>query len=224
MSDAVVLSRGSMTARRSLLLVVTLGATAALLGSCAGSGFEFAASADSQAYFRVPSDWHQYGTQAMLRAQGLRSPGAASAIKWMVGYDSAPQPSIDHILSPLTSYPIVFAFQRDLTPAERDVTSLAGIRDLLFNLDQGIQNKTVTIISQNDDLSYGKGFFGNRYLFDIVLQQGNRSRAVRVEQTAIVDTGLHHLYWQDVACTADCFVANQHLMDQIVTSWTLKQR
>ncbi len=210
--------------RRIVVVPIAAAMAGALLASCAGSGFEFASSADGQAYFRVPADWHVYGTAAMLRAQGLHSPGAESEIKWMVGYDSAAHPSIQHVLSPVTDAPIVFAFQRDLSAAERDGLSLGAMRDLLYNLDQGVQQGTVSIVSANEDLSYGKTFFGSRYVFDIVLHAGNASKAVRVEQTSVVDAGLHHLYWQEVACTADCFVANQHLIDQIVSSWTVKQR
>jgi len=142
----------------------------------------------------------------------------------MVGVASSEHPSIEHVLSPFTDAPIVFAFQRDLTPAERDGVSLGAMRDLLYNIDQGLQQGTVTLISTNDNLTWGTQFFGNRYVFDIVLRSGNASRAVRIEQTSVLDSGLHHLYWQEVACTADCFVANQHLIDQIVASWTLKQR
>ena len=57
-----------------------------------------------------------------------------------------------------------------------------------------------------------------------MLNGGSGASAVRVEQTAALDPGAHHLYVQEVACTADCFTANQHLIDQIVSSWTLKQR
>src|ERR1700758_5071486 len=80
---------------RPLALAGVAIAAAVLAASCAGSGFEFASSADGQAYFRVPSTWHLYPTAQMLRAQQLRSPGAGSEFKWIVGYDSSPHPSIE---------------------------------------------------------------------------------------------------------------------------------
>jgi hypothetical protein len=91
-------------------------------------------------------------------------------------------------------------------------------------VDQGLQQGQIKLISSNQDLTYGKQFFGSRFEFDIVLHSGAAANTVRVEQTTVADVGLHHLYYQEVACTADCFIANQHLIDQIVTSWTLKQR
>jgi hypothetical protein len=209
---------------RSFSLAVLAIAGAVLASACAGSGFDFASSADGQAYFRVPSNWHVYTTQQMLRAQELHSPGAASEIKWVVGYDASPHPSIQHVLEPVTDAPIVYAFQRDLSPAERDGISLGALRNILYNVDQGVQQGSITLISADDELSLGKDFFGNRYVFDIVLHSGAASTTVRVEQTAALDAGVHHLYVQEVACSADCFTANQHLIDQIVSSWTLKNR
>src|SRR5690242_15064484 len=106
---------------RPALALAALAVAVMLLGAaCAGSGFAFASSADGQAYFRVPSNWHVFPTQEMLRAQQLQSPGAATEFKWMAGYDSANAPSISHVLTPVTDAPIVLAYQRDLSLAERD--------------------------------------------------------------------------------------------------------
>lgn len=209
--------------RAAALAAAAIG-SALLASSCAGSGFTFASSADGQAYFRVPSGWHLFTTQEMLRAQQLRSPGAGSEFKWVVGYDSSPRPSIEHVLSPVTDAPVVYAFQRDLSAAERDSISLGALRNVLYGVDQGVQQGTITLISGNDNLTFGRDFFGNRYVYDIVLRSGAASTTVRVEQQAVLDSGVQRLYVQEVACRVDCFTANQALINQIVTSWTLKKR
>ncbi len=209
--------------RRLAPLVASAAAASLLLGACAGAGFTFAQSADGQAFFRVPSSWTSYGTRAMLRARHLQSPGAGQEFGWMAGFDSDPHPSTGHIFVPITDYPTVYAYQQDLTPAERDGMSLGEMRNSVYAVDQGLQSGTIHLVSANESLSYPDGFYGNRYVFDIVLRSGDPT-TVRVEQTAVVDAGVRHLYVQEIACTADCFTANQHLIDQIETSWTVKER
>ena len=47
-----------------------------------------------------------------------------------------------------------------LSAAERDGISLGALRNILYNVDQGVQQGSITLISANDDMSFGKDFFG----------------------------------------------------------------
>jgi hypothetical protein len=105
--------------------------------------------------------------------------------------------------------------------------SLMAIRNELFNLDQLQAANTAEILSQKDLILPG-GFYGSRIDY-AVTDKGIDTAALhnlvlRVTQVGIVDPGVHKFYLFYVWCESHCFRDNQRLIDQIVGSWTVKER
>jgi hypothetical protein len=209
-------------------LGVVLGA-AVLFSSCGGSGFVFVGSSADRAYFKVPNNWTAYNKQQLLVATGLdQSPDSQNAFHMLLGYDSDPAPSVDHILKPVADmrYPAVLAWVRKLGAQDRDVASLAGIRNAVYPIDQLAQNHQAEVLS-GKDLALTGGIHGSELVFNIsggnyTISAGNA--VFRVVQIGLLDPGTNLFYLFLLRCSADCYSQNQGLIDQIVNSFTVKER
>src|ERR1700758_5051053 len=123
--------------------VALMLAAALTLAACAGPTYTYVSSASTRTYFRVPSRWRLFTKQQLLVAANLQdSAQASSSFPFLAGYDAAPHPSIDHVLS-LTSipqYPVVMARVVRLSVSGHDQLSIAALRNSVYSVDQAVQN------------------------------------------------------------------------------------
>lgn len=220
---------GSARGKRRWIAAAVM-AIAVLLAACGGtSGYTFVRSSETDAFFKVPSDWERFNKKEILVAVDLSdSPGANEGFKFLEAYDAAPDPSIDHVIgAELPNFPVVRAEVRQLTPVTRDRMSLQSIRNALFPIDELFQNDQVDVLAEEDVVLDG-GVHGLRLDYNLSLA-GNLTavagnQILRVTQIGLVDpaTNLFYLFW--VQCTADCFQQHQRTIDQIVDSYTVKEQ
>jgi hypothetical protein len=200
---------------------------AAVGSACSRSSFVYVASSDHRAFFKVPGNWHFYGKRDLLEAMGLsKSPEAARQNQFLVGFDSDPAPDAKHVVDGLSAYPSVLAQVTGLSSLDRDQVSLFGLRNRNYELEKALQANQAEIISYHD-LSLPGGFHGNRIVFDLILRPVSSigsNFVLRVDQTELLDEGTQRLYQFLVRCESRCFAANQDIINQIVDSWTVKER
>lgn len=224
---------------RAPLLVAALAAVA--LSSCGGSGFRYVKSAEANTYFKVPEDWAQFDEEALLAAQrggGGQSPQAGAverAIQWSVGFDAATQPSVKHLLElDGATDPVVKAQVRLLLPDERRQVSVGLLRNLVLPVDQleqqqaqqeqqnpmeAMTNPRFELLNEKELTPEG-GLRGLRLVYNVQVPDGP---VVTVDQTALVDQGTTRLYVLYGLCEASCYKRNEKLMNEIATSFTVKQ-
>lgn len=219
-----------MTRRFGWGRVVALSSLVALgLTACGESDFDFVGSPDRKAYFKVPLEWKEYSKRDLLAASGLDlSDVTQQTLPWLVAYDSAPDPSADHILElgDAPDHPVVLAQARVLDFASRDQTSLGSIRNELYPVDELVQGDAAEI-RDYEELVLDRGYRGIRIEFDVTLG-GNAeitagNEVIRVHQIGVVDPGTETLYLFAIRCESHCFDENGKLIDQIVDSWTVKE-
>ena len=208
-------------------LVIALG----LLGSaCGSSGYAYVASSDHRAYFKVPDGWHFYDKRDLLVATG-QSLSAASdqQIHWLIGFDGDPHPSIDHIIQiadPL-KYPALMAQVQTLPAQVRDTLSLGTLRNWVYPVDRLVQANAASIISYKDVTLPG-GLHGSTMTFDVSMGGLSNvqvdNKVIRVQQTLVVDPGTNNLYLFIVRCESHCFRDYGSMINQIASSWTVKER
>lgn len=223
--------------RRFGLVVAGVLFAGLVLSSCGPSGYVFTHTPDGKAYFKVPNDWKQYTKREILLTAGLSLTSRVSKeLPYVVAYDSDPRPSLTHAFNLNVNqapprYPVVIAEVRDLNffpPADRDAFSLGQMRNLLYPIDQLAQSNQVDVISYKDDVVHAGGVRGIEMLFQAspksIANVTPGDRVVQVYQTVAVDPATKSVYVFAVRCETHCYRDNRALIDQIVSSWTLKER
>ena len=210
---------------RALAIAIGVGLIAA---ACGGTNYVYVKNPENNAFFRVPVGWTYYNKQKLLVASGLEdSPQAKSSFKWLVGYDSDPDPSVNHVIGGIAKHPVVIAQVQELSPQTRDQVSLGFLRNAVYPLDQLIQNDAADIMS-SEEIVEERGLHGMRLIYNVSLggnlnvAKGNQ--VLRVSQTALVDPGTKLMYVFVIRCQATCFKQNQTVITQIQNSWTVKER
>jgi hypothetical protein len=206
---------------RAALLVAAI---ALLAGSCAGSGFRYVKDSSDTAIFKLPSAWQVFEEdQILTSAEIVASPQAKQAFAaatWMVAFDAAAAPSLDHlfIFASAADQPTGFAQVRPLGMEERDAFSLADIRNALFDVD-GTGGGAQAELLSSDDLLLDGGYRGLHIVFNV--QDGDTF--LTVNQVGLVDPGTSTLYLFAIGCEAKCYLDHQGDIDEVASSWTVKE-
>jgi hypothetical protein len=202
-------------------------AAAVLLAGCSTSGYRYVTNSKTKTYFKIPGQWRLFDENEIFASQfqGL-SPETEAATKealWMVAFDADPRPSLNHLFQSTAGYPQGFAWVFPLSQSARDSLSLATIRNMFFHVDQlaAADPESVEILQQQD-LVLDSGFHGSRYVINI--RPPEQDRYITVNQTGLVDPATKTLYLFVVGCEAHCYLAHKKTIDQIVDSWTVKER
>ena len=195
-----------------------------LLAACTSS-YTYIKNSSVKTYFKVPNEWHIFDENQIFKSQisGLSPQGeaAAKASVWMVAFDGNPKPSLDHFFSGSSPYPQGFAQVRQLSDEQKDSISLASIRNTVFPLNQlQVQDPTSVEFLQSADLVLQGGIHGNRIVFNVRL--GNTFYTVN--QTGLVNPQTSLLYLFVIGCEAHCYLNHKRTIDEIVKSWTVKER
>jgi hypothetical protein len=221
--------RRSGRRRRAIALAFTV-ALGILLSSCSSSGFIYVSSSDRNAYFKVPADWKYFDKRDLLVASGQSlSAESNRQLSWLIAYDSDPEPSINHViqLDESPQYPVVEARVQQLPFTVRDQLSLETMRNWVYPVDRLIQENFANVISYKDVTLPG-GLHGVKMTFEVVLGgQGSvlaNNDAIWVAQTIVVDNASQKVYLFLVRCDSHCYRDNRSMLDQIVDSWTVKER
>jgi hypothetical protein len=195
-----------------------------LLAACTSS-YTYIKNSDVKTYFKVPNEWAIFEENEIFRSQitGLSPQGeaAAKASVWMVAFDAAPKASLNHFFSGSSPYPTGFAQVRQLGAEQRDSISLASIRNSIFPLNQlQVQDPTSVEFLQNEDIVLDGGIHGNRIVFNVRLGD----TFYTANQTGLVNPQTSLLYLFVIGCEARCYLNHNRTIDEIVKSWTVKER
>ena len=205
---------------------LALGALAGMLGlglaGCAGSGFQYVSSSETNTVFKVPDDWTLYNEDAVFEFRppdlSPQQEAANRASQWIMAFDGAEPPSLEHLFAQNSEQPAGYAKVRVLSDEERDTYSLRSLRNEEFEIDRLVKEQRIELIS-DDDLALENGFAGSRVVFNV--RQGDGF--VTVNQTALVDSETRVLYLFLIGCDADCYADNEEIISEVVSSWNIKE-
>lgn len=216
--------------RRGAILVALFLGLAILAGSCSNSGFLYVSSSDRNAYFKVPANWKFFDKRDLLVASGASLSDATNKqVPWLIGFDSDPKPSVDHIieLGYAPVYPVVQAEVQSLPFDVRDQLSLEGMRNFVYDVDQ-LQRRNFVEILDYKPVTLTGGLHGIRMTFQVALHGLSSvsldNQVIWITQVTLVDAATQKLYLFVVRCESHCYQANKNLIDVIVDSWTVKER
>lgn len=217
-------ARGGFGAPAILLL------SALVLAACQGSGFDYVGSPDRKASFKVPLEWKEFTKRDLLASTGQDvSEATGEALPWLVGFDAAPDPTTDHVLSLQLApdHPVVIAQTLALDFETRDQISLGTIRNQVYPVDELLNNDAAEVRAY-EELELEDGLRGIRIEYDVfpegvaTVSEGNE--VIRVLQIGVLDGPTENLYLFAVRCEAHCYQEHAKLIDQIADSWTVKEQ
>jgi hypothetical protein len=221
MTEASVLGPASGPKRRAL--GVCAGVLALALVGCTGSGFQYVSSSETNTVFKVPEDWTLYSEDDVFdfRPPDLspQQEAANRASQWIMAFDGAEPPSLEHLFAQSSKQPAGYAKVRVLSDEERDTYSLRSLRNEEFEVDRLVKEQRIELIS-DDDVVIDNGFAGSRVVFNV--RQGDGF--VTVNQTALVDSQTRVLYLFLIGCDAGCYSKNEEVISEVVSSWTVKEQ
>src|SRR3954447_6352779 len=204
-------------ARRGVGLV--LAVMLAGLAACTGSGYHYVTSRKTGVYLKVPTDWRVFDKAALVDRLQSNGNVGDDATLFIAAFDGAPKPSVLHAADPASAHPTGLVRVKQLTGEERDLVSFQALRNLIFSVDDGIQQDKVKVLGQAD-LTPSAGLRGQRYVYEVA-QDGSASFVV--DQTVLVDNATSRLFVLAVTCEATCYQNNRKDIDKVVTSWTVKK-
>ncbi|HEX9823946.1 MAG TPA: hypothetical protein VGB51_06085 [Actinomycetota bacterium] len=207
-----------------------LVAASFVLASCGGAQYEYVKSDDDKAFFKVPISWEEYGKRELLVATGQSLSAATDeGFPWLVGYDGDPDPSLDHVLElgGAPEHPVILAQVRRLDFSTRDQISLGTLRNVFYEVDTLLQENAADIIDY-EELALPDGLRGIRMVFDVITAGATTIAAdntvIRVGQVGVLDAKTENLYVFTIRCESHCYRDNETVIEQIVDSWTVKER
>ena len=223
---------------RAVATVVTALVIALMAAACTPSGQRYVKNSSDGVYFKIPDDWELYDEDAILEfREGDLSPGELDSLRetgWQVFFDAAPRPTLEHSAELLTDHPNGQARVLELDADERDIVSMQALRNLVFPLDDLIEvdPSLVEIIDAkeiNQDGAHGVQFVYNidsqvpALISGGELDPGKR-RFVTFNQAALLDDANRKLYSLVISCEVSCYDENKGTIDDVVESWTVKDR
>ena len=148
----------------------------------------------------------------------------------LIVFDGAPDPDPLHFFSRTASAPVGLQLTLALSDQERDTVSLSTLRNYIFDIDADLSSlrpgaeppedpPKVDIIGRDDEVVRDGGLRGHRIRYTI---QGDGGGSFAVDQTVLIDERSRVLYAFLVGCDVVCFGRHQDVVEDIVSSWTIK--
>jgi hypothetical protein len=175
-----------MFRRRSPGVALAWLLAVALAASCSGPSHEYVRNTSLRTAFKVPEGWTLYDKQAVLGVPPGPEASTPDPIKWLVGIDGDPSPTVGHILDPSalnTDHPHGIALVQELSFNDRDQASLMALRDYLFPVTALIQDPNSAQVVAYDDRIDRDGVRGVHVVFQF------RASALATAQASAAEAG-----------------------------------
>ena len=205
----------------SALALVAAGAV--VLAACGSPRYHYVKSTSDNTFMRVPRDWTIYDEDQLLQSseESPESKEQFKQLSWSVAFDASPKPSLDHILT-VSDHPTGLAQVRRLLPGQRDTFSLSDLRSVLLRFDplsNEAQLEGEVEVLESRDVQRG-GLNGSELLLNLKTEDG---ALVKWRQIALIDSAVSKVHVLAVSCDAECYEANESVIDSIIDSWKVTE-
>lgn len=209
--------------RRSLgLLAAPVLAAAA---ACGAPSHEYISNNTDGVYFRIPPTWSTFTPGQIGKAQEAwkkdQTVGALmQATSWQSVIDADATPSIDHVFANKAAQePTVYAYVRTLYDEEKAGASTESLKDLYLPLSDLDVNEDVKVLVEDKVFQDDAEGLRLRYTY----KASSDSPEQTVAQLSYLSTDKSKVYLLAVRCTTTCFTAHEAEIEDILTSYTIKE-
>ncbi len=218
--------RASRGARRSLVLVLALGAGLLVAGCQLGSSFRYVshrAPDGVDLYFKVPNNWTIFDTDQVLEAQnGKLGPTQLKQLstgEWIETMSNRPGITAKDSIGIGKRYPTAVVVERQLGASERDSLNFAAMRSELLGTDPLTAASGFQVLNYSDFTGSG-GIRGIKMVVNIT----STTPVLTFGQITAVDAATNYLFTIGVGCEASCWSLNASAINTLLKSWTLKEQ
>jgi hypothetical protein len=207
------------------LAFLVIGALATVgLSACGAPAYTYVADSSAQAYYKVPSEWHQISQHDLNAA--LTAAGGSSAGVWSTAYDANTSPSGGNFLAPTLTKPFVFAEVGTLSSTDSNELSYNSMRDFLLPVTSDAR----TADAQNgfpltdfkslrdQTISGQKGVHGVRETFQYTFSGGVVDT---FDEDVLTNADQTEVYFLFVHCTDTCYTQNTNNINTVMSSFTV---
>jgi len=209
-------------------LAGALAAGLFLTAACGESRYRYIANSDTQTFLKVPRQWRVFNENEVLGSDDSLSPQQADAVRarqWVVAFDASPTPALAHIDIPGT-HPAGLVQVLALNEEQRDAVSLKVLRAQVANGTDPIEaqaggDPNVEVLSY-EDVTRAGGIHGIHLVVN--LRPASGQQFVTTNYLGLVDPATRRLYLLFVGCRASCYEQHKSQIEDIVQSWTVRER
>jgi hypothetical protein len=208
--------------RRRAVLLLLAGALGFAAVGCA-SDYRYVNNTQEKAFFRLPADVEVFRVRTEEPTDRPVPLDLSPTEPWVVVFDAAEEPSIDHagLAAPTDPVGRAVIFSVGFETGEQlsvkaARSQLAGGEDPLDLADSG--EGQVEIVSF-EAINEGS-LVGSRVVYSV--QVDETTWATR-DQTSLIDIAGQKVYFFEVKCESSCFKANRDQISQIVNSWQVRK-
>lgn len=217
---------GPRPRRRHRRRVTTLALCLAgltVLAACGSPRYHYVKNSEEHTYVRVPSAWALFDEEQISTGldESREFKDQFNKLTWSVGFDAAPRPALKNVLSPTADHPTGLVQVRTLRPEERDRFSLSTLRSFLLEFDPLESDRPGVEVLGSRDVSRPGGLHGNEFVVNLKTTEGTR---VKWRQIALVDAEVRKIHVLAITCVDDCYQANEKVIEEVVSSWQVKER
>ncbi len=136
--------------------------------SCSAPRYEYVRNTSLRTAFKVPREWELFDRETLLGLAPGPQPSTPDPIRWLVGIDGDPQPSVSHVLDPgtlNTDHPQGIALVQRFSFDDRDRSSFNALRNYLFPVDTLLQDANSAQVLSYDDSIDNDGVRGLHIVF-----------------------------------------------------------
>jgi hypothetical protein len=222
---------GGRRRRAPVLLALTAGLVVALVAGCGGPSWNYVTNSADRTYLKVPNSWRQVDPAEVSTRLGVPQSTDSSQGVWIAAYDSDERPSLDHVIGqPDAAAPAMLVTVQAIPEASRGGVSLDSIRDFVYPVSDtarqtqalggGAANLSDFTLLGEQVLTPGDGLRGVHSVFSYRIGGGTPQV---FDQTGYLNDDASKLYLTLARCSADCFMKRQSEIENVVTSFTVRE-
>ena len=206
-------------ARLSVLLL--------LITACSASTMAYPHLSSDGLYLKVPKSWKTTNTVDLTAYEGKNpdqsAQDRAANVRWQEAYSP-------NYVSPAKVFsisagndPVVFVRVRDLYAEERDAVSLNSLRNAVVpTVSWAKEPAKYAYSSIIDEEKSFQGGWGVHLRFSFQSSESAEDPHQIMDQTALLSPDSSTLYILVVRCSQACFTKNQKIIEEIVSSFTVR--
>jgi hypothetical protein len=213
------------------MVAVVAGLVVALVAGCGAPSWTYVTNSGDRTYLKVPTSWRQVDPGELKAQLGVEaSKDSSSQGAWVQAYDSDTQPSLAHLIGESAASPAVLVAVLAIPEKSRGQASLDMVRDFMYPVSDSAR--------QAQQLGgQSSGLTGFQLIADQVLTPGDGVRGVHTvfayrinngdpqifDQTGYLNDDASKLYFAMARCSADCFDKRQSEIENVVSSFTVRE-
>jgi hypothetical protein len=200
-----------------------------VLTACGTPAYIYVSDKTDNAYFKVPSAWHQVNAQFVEQAQSLLTKSlagqAGGTLEWARAYAETSSPTAESLLDS-SSTPVVYATVQNMKLSLRGELSFDVMRDLIFPVTPAARQEAADAGEKLEGFeSIGYTLITTKYNMrgiNEVFEYEVDGQPNAFDLTVLTNAQTTKLYLLLIQCYQACFAAHESQIAAVANSFTVR--